>query len=37
MWQRIYVDGEAPDAIYPAKKPVLREFASAGYQPAMAG
>jgi asparagine synthase (glutamine-hydrolysing) len=37
MWQRIYVDGEAPDAMYPAKKPVLREFTSARYQPAMVG
>jgi asparagine synthase (glutamine-hydrolysing) len=37
MWQRIFIDGEAPAAIYPRKQPVLREFSSEFVRPAGSG
>ncbi|MES2606245.1 MAG: asparagine synthase (glutamine-hydrolyzing) [Pseudomonadota bacterium] len=36
MWQRIFIEGEAPAAIYSDKKPVLREMAGELFQPAYA-
>jgi asparagine synthase (glutamine-hydrolysing) len=36
MWQRIFIDGEAPEAMYPRKKPVLNAFSTQLAQPAMA-
>jgi asparagine synthase (glutamine-hydrolysing) len=36
MWQRIFIDGEAPAAIYPRQAPVLNEFTNAGVQPVLA-
>jgi asparagine synthase (glutamine-hydrolysing) len=36
MWQRIFIDGEAPAAIYPRQAPILNEFTRERAQPALA-
>ncbi len=36
MWQRIFIEGEAPAALYPHKAPVLKEFAGESARPALA-
>jgi asparagine synthase (glutamine-hydrolysing) len=36
MWQRIFIDGEAPAAIYPRQAPILNEFTRESAPPALA-